>query len=56
MCGLKEELLTDEFQTSLGIHRWGTIDGEPSDSSDNPGDAQLILPSIFSDQVCSFNF
>lgn len=56
MCGLKEELLTDEFQTSMGIHRWGTVDGEPLDSSDNPSDAQLILPTIFSDQVCSLKF
>lgn len=47
MCGLKEELLTDEFQQSLTVEG---DDAEPSDIIDQQEDAQFIVPDLFSDQ------
>lgn len=48
MCGLKEELLTGEFQPSL----IESDIGEPSDAGHD--DSQFILPNIFPDQCTDF--
>lgn len=46
MCGLKEELLGDQFETSL-------VEGDICDPSEveEQGDPEFILTSMFPDQV-----
>ncbi|KAK3913551.1 Zinc finger X-chromosomal protein [Frankliniella fusca] len=47
MCGLKEELLTNDFQQSLSVE--GEIE-ESSENTDEQVEAQFLLPNIFSEQ------